>query len=101
VDSGLPGPLKPLLGDVSNPFTDAEILVGGEVPTPCEDTGDLMGEGDLGAVSEGWPAIPGNCIDPRWDVESMLSVCSACSACTTSAKETKLNLRTSGESSVP
>ena len=52
-DSGLPGPLKPLLGDVSKPFTDAETLVGGEVSTPCEDTGDLMGEGDLGAVSEG------------------------------------------------
>lgn len=42
---GLPNGLRP--GDSSNPFTEADLLVGGEVPKPWDETGDRTGEGDL------------------------------------------------------
>ena len=34
------------LGERSMPLTDADLLVGGEVPTPEDEIGDLIGEGD-------------------------------------------------------
>ena len=34
------------LGERSIPLTDADLLVGGEVPTPDDEIGDRMGEGD-------------------------------------------------------
>ncbi len=77
----------PRLGDAS--CIDGETLVGGEVPCAAEDTGDLIGEGDLGAPILGWLVIA---------AESRRPSARSCSAWTTSAKEMKLNLRTSAES---
>lgn len=34
-------------GDMSTPMTEADLLVGGEVLNPWDETGDLTGEGDL------------------------------------------------------
>lgn len=36
-----------LRGESSTPLIDADLLVGGVVPKPCDDTGDRTGEGDL------------------------------------------------------
>jgi hypothetical protein len=44
-DVGLPNAFT--LGESSMPLTDADLLVGGEVPRPGDDTGDLIGDGDL------------------------------------------------------
>ena len=36
-----------VLGESSTPLTDADLLVGGDVPNPGDDIGDRTGEGDL------------------------------------------------------
>ena len=41
---GLPRGLA--LGDTSMPLIDADLLVGGEVPTPGDEIGDRIGDGD-------------------------------------------------------
>jgi len=45
VEIGLPNGLP--LGDISTPLIDADLLVGGDVPNPCDETGDRTGDGDL------------------------------------------------------
>jgi hypothetical protein len=41
---GLPRGLA--LGEMSTPLTDADLLVGGEVPRPGDETGDRIGDGE-------------------------------------------------------
>ena len=44
MEIGLPRGLP--FGDISTPFTDADLLVGGEALKPCDETGDRIGDGD-------------------------------------------------------
>jgi hypothetical protein len=90
--SGLPAPLGPRLGEVSNPLTDAVTLVGGDVPGAAEDVGERRGEGERGGTKEGWLVT--------WVESRRASPCS-CSPWTTSANEMKLRRRTSVESKDP
>lgn len=46
LEVGLPNAFEARVGEVSVPLIDAALLVGGEVPRPCEDTGDLRGDGE-------------------------------------------------------
>jgi hypothetical protein len=46
-DVGLPNGLPPRCGESSKFLIEADLLVGGDVPRPWDDTGDLIGEGDL------------------------------------------------------
>lgn len=66
VDTGLAKGLR--LGDVSIPFTDPDLLWGGEAPPPELDTGERTGEGDrLMPPTEGRllrPAIWNDSLEP-------------------------------------
>lgn len=46
VETGLPKGI--LVGDVSMPLSEADLLCGGELPAPpvVEETGERMGDGD-------------------------------------------------------
>ena len=96
VDVGLPSGLRP--GDMLRPFTDPDLLFGGDVSGPCEDMGDLIGDGDRLAFIDVNEVRPARCIDSRLPAGPAPG---PCSACTTSANEMKLNRRTSLVSSAP
>ena len=97
VDVGLPRGFR--TGDSLKPLTDPELLMGGEVSPPWDDTGDLIGEGDrLLAPRDEIEVSPARCIDSRLPATPEEG---PCSAWTTSAKEMKLSRRTSVESSEP
>lgn len=51
---------------------DADLLVGGEVLNPWDETGDRTGEGDLLYPDD-------NVLNPVTYMESLLPACSACS----------------------
>lgn len=84
-----------LTGDMLSPLIDPEMLFGGEVSGPCEDTGDLIGDGDRLTPLDPMEVSPARCI------ESRLLFGGTCSAWTTSANDIKLRRRTSAESSEP
>jgi len=71
VDMGLPSGFA--RGEVSKPFTEADLLVGGDVENPCEETGERTGEGDLFCARDVKEFSPAEYI------ESLLPACSACS----------------------
>lgn len=96
VDVGLPNGF--LTGDKLNPFTDPDLLFGGDVSGACEDTGDLMGEGERLTPIEARDVRPARCMESRLPVASPGG---PCSACTTSANEMKLRRRMSVESNDP
>lgn len=94
-DFGLPGdlvrPRSTILGD-------AAPLVGGDALIPCDEAGDLTGEGERLAVDDRLI----NCkASPELAPNISCLSCSTCSACTTSANEMKLNLRGSVMSNDP
>lgn len=86
-----------LLGDMSKPLIEPDLLVGGEVSAPWDEMGERMGDGERLTPADEREVRPGMCTDSRllaaipWD----------CSAWTTSAKEIKLRRRTSAESRDP
>lgn len=100
VGSGLPGPWPLWFGEISNPFKEVDMLVGGDVPKSWDDVGECSGDGDLSCdvlrtkLSEHAAA----CGVSRLGNGSLIS---ADSALTTSANETKLNRRISVGSEVP
>ncbi len=96
VEVGLPSGF--LAGDKLNPLTDPDLLFGGDVSGACEDTGDLIGEGERLTPMEAKDVKPARCIESRLPVASPGG---PCSACTTSANEMKLKRRTSVESNDP
>lgn len=96
VDVGLPKGFR--TGDMLKPLRDPELLFGGEVSPPCEDTGDLIGEGERPALRDDREVNPARCIDSRLPATAEGG---PCSAWTTSAKEMKLNRLTSAESRDP
>jgi hypothetical protein len=59
----LPDPLWPLAGEVSIPLKEGDTLLGGDVPCPGDESGERMGDGDLGGAAR--PGmVPGRL--PRW-----------------------------------
>lgn len=46
IGSGLPARRAPNTGEASSPLTEVEILVDGELPYPCDDVGERIGDGD-------------------------------------------------------
>ena len=97
VEVGLPNGF--LAGDRLSPLIEPDLLLGGDVSGACEETGDLMGEGERLTFIEAKDVRPARCIESRLAVASPPG--GACSACTTSANEMKLNRRTSVESNDP
>ena len=53
VDSGIepPEPPWPLAGEVSKPLKEGDTLLGGDVPRPGEESGEWIGDGDLGGAA--------------------------------------------------
>lgn len=98
VDTGLPSGC--LVGDVSRPLSEADLLFGGDVPAPpvVEETGDRIGDGDRLLATEDKLVRPARCRESR---EPASPACPWCSACTTSAKLIKLRRRTSAVLSKP
>lgn len=98
VDTGLPSGF--LLGDVSRPLSEADLLSGGEGPAPpvVEETGDRIGDGDRLLATEDMLVSPARCRESR---EPAIPAWPWCSACTTSAKLMKLRRRTSAVLSNP
>jgi hypothetical protein len=96
VDVGLPNGLR--TGDKLMPFTDPDLLCGGDVSGACEDTGDLIGEGERLTPIEARDVKPATCIESRLPVARPGG---PCSACTTSANDMKLRRLTSAESNDP
>jgi hypothetical protein len=75
-------------------LNDVDMLVGGDVPKPWEDTGECSGDGD----TLRYPALVGlGLVVHFWTLSLLgrLSFVSAFSAFTTSANEMKLKRRTS------
>lgn len=98
VDTGLPSGF--LLGDVSRPLSEADLLFGGEVPAPpvVEETGDRIGDGDRLLATVDRLVRPARCRESR---EPASPAWPWCSAWTTSAKLMKLRRRTSALLSSP
>jgi len=94
-DEGLPRGF--LLGDISSPLIEPDLLVGGDV-SAWEEMGDLMGEGERLIPADEREVKPGMRIDSRLLAATLLP---PCSACTTSANEIKLRRRMSVESKDP
>jgi len=88
-----------LLGDISRPLTEPDLLVGGLVSSPpAEETGERIGDGERFVIPMDAKLVsPARCMLSREPASPLW----LCSDWTTSANEMKLSRRTSVVSKLP